>query len=388
MTNTCKVTKPKRIAIVANTTWNIYNFRLNIIRMLQDEGHEVIVMAPVDKYISYQEQFRDVVHVPVRKLRRDSVNPITDIQLTLELVDLYRQYKPDVVIHYTVKPNIYGGIAAKIAGVPSIAVVTGLGYAFIHNGIVKRTTKQLYKLSSKYHQKIVFENQDDRDLFISLNLIDPQKGLSVKGCGVDTASYIPEESKLHKEPGEILFTFVGRMLYDKGVREFTSAAKKVREKYPKAKFWIIGELDNENPSSIKESDLVQWVRDDGIKYLGAKDNVRPFLRDSDCIVLPSYREGMPRVIMEAMSMARPVITTDTAGCREAVDDGLNGFLVPVGDDQKLAEAMFAVIGMTDEERKRMGVLGREKAIEQFDENIVSGFFHGLIDSILNGSNPN
>ncbi|MDX1407847.1 MAG: glycosyltransferase, partial [Saprospiraceae bacterium] len=172
---------PKTIALVANTTWNIYNFRLNVIRRLLEEGHEVIVIAPVDEYISYQEKFRAVKHIPVHRLRRDSINPVRDVQLLSELYRIYRDCKPDLIVHYTVKPNIYGGLAARLAGIPSIAVVTGLGYAFIHNGIVKNTTKYLYKLSSRFHRKVVFENNDDRQLFIDQRLIKPAKGIAVMG---------------------------------------------------------------------------------------------------------------------------------------------------------------------------------------------------------------
>ena len=349
--------------------------------MLQEQGHEVIVIAPIDKYISYQEQYRDVTHVPIRKLRRDSVNPIRDIQLTRELIKVYRKYKPDIVIHYTIKPNIYGGFAAGLAGIPSVAVVTGLGYAFIHNGVVKHTAKQLYKWSTRFHRKVVFENRDDLDLFVDLKLMPREKGISVQGCGVDTDYFKPDENA-PRSSNEFVFTFVGRMLYDKGIREFIEAAKSIIANYPHARFWIVGELDPHNPSSITERDLVQWVKDKEIIYLGAKDNIKSCLEDSDCVVLPSYREGMSRVIMEAMSMERPVITTDTAGCREAVDHGENGLLVPVGDAEALAEAMIRVLEMDPSERQEMGVNGRQKAISQFDQNLVAEFYRDLLDSVI------
>ena len=236
--------KTCKIALVANTTWNIYNFRLNVIRKLLDEGHEVIVMAPVDKYISYQEQFHEIKHIPLKKLKRDSVNPLRDIQLTKELADLYKEHRPDIVVHYTVKPNIYGGLAAHLRGIPSIAVVTGLGYAFIHNGLVKKTTKSLYKWTSQYHQKFIFENKDDCDLFVDQGLITTEKGITVNGCGVDTGFYKMEPSS--RAADETIFTFIGRLLYDKGIQEFIEAAHQVKATNANAKFWIIGELDKQN----------------------------------------------------------------------------------------------------------------------------------------------
>lgn len=373
--------KPQRIALVANTTWNIHNFRLNVIRRLLAAGHEVIVIAPVDEYISYQEKFREVRHIPIHRLRRDSINPVRDVQLLTELVGVYRRYKPDLVVHYTVKPNIYGGIAARLAGIPSIAVVTGLGYAFIHNGIVKNTTRYLYKLASRFHKRVVFENNDDKQLFIDQNLIKAEKGVSVMGCGVDTTYFNPEAGKNGTESGTV-FTFIGRLLYDKGIREFIEAAHLVKQRAPEAKFWIVGELDRDNPSSIKRQDLVQWVKDQTVEYHGATHDVRPFLQKTHCLVLPSYREGMSRVIMEAMAMERPVITTDTAGCREAVDHNKSGYIIPVKDSDALAGAMMDFIDLSPERRQAMGLAGRSKAVKMFDDKHVANQVYEIIAGVI------
>lgn len=342
----------------------------------------MIVMAPVDEYISYQWKIQGVQHVPIHQLRRDSINPIRDIQLTAELTSLYRTHKPDLIVHYTVKPNIYGGLAAKIAGIPSIAVVTGLGYAFIHKGFVKQTTKALYRISSRYHRKVVFENQDDKQLFVEEKLINADKGITVKGCGVDLNYYAPQKNGIQKDH-PTTFTFIGRLLYDKGIEEFIHAARIVKDKHPEMRFWIVGEIDRDNPSAIREADLLKWVRDEIVEYHGATQDVRNYIIQSDCIVLPSYREGMSRVIMEAMAMERPVITTDTAGCREAVEHGDNGFLIPVRNAPALAEAMLQFNALTTEEKKRMGVRGRQKATEMFDENEVAEVIYNIIVQSIN-----
>ena len=369
-----------KIALVANTTWNIYNFRLNVIRKLMDEGHEVIVLAPVDEYISYQWKIQGVRHYPIHSLRRDSINPMRDIQLTIELLQLYREHKPDLIVHYTVKPNIYGGIAPRIAGIPSIAVVTGLGYAFIHNGFVKQTTKALYKLSSRYHRKVVFENKDDKNLFIEEKLIRPDKGVAVNGCGVNLQYYHPMPAPDMEVP--LTFTFIGRLLYDKGIEEFIQAARKVKQSHPGIRFWILGEIDRDNPSAIRRDDLLKWVRDETVEYHGPAQDVRPFIAASDCIVLPSYREGMSRVIMEAMSMERPVITTDTAGCREAVEQGYNGIVIPVGDTEALARAMLDFRALTKEEQRTMGEHGRLRAEELFDESKVAEEIYKIVEQSM------
>jgi glycosyltransferase involved in cell wall biosynthesis len=373
--------RANRIVIVANTTWNIYNFRLNIIRKLIAEGHEVIVMAPVDKFIFYTENIPQVQHIPVRHLHRDSVNPFQDLRLFFELVKLYRQYKPDLVLHYTVKPNIFGGLAARALGIPSIAVVTGLGYSLMHEGWINRITRLLYKFSLPLHRKVIFENQDDKKLFEEQGLVPSTKTMSIKGCGVDTTIFSPNGDG--RREGVITFTFIGRLLYDKGVKEFIEAAQIIPQN-SHLQFWIVGEIDKENPSSVRNEDLMKWIRDPKIHYHGATDQIGKIIEKSDCIILPSYREGMPRVIMEAMAMERPVITTDTAGCRETVEENVNGYLVPVKNSVALANAMKTFIGLDIESRIKMGKAGRLKVLEEFDDKIIADQLYRIIQSINGG----
>ncbi len=366
----------KRIVIVANTTWNIFNFRLNIIRKLIAEGNEVIVMAPVDKFITYTETIREVTHIPIRHLHRDSVNPIRDLRLLFELISLYRKHKPDLILHYTVKPNIYGGLAARILNIPSVAVITGLGYSLMHEGWINAITRILYKLTLRSHRQVIFENNDDKLLFETSGLVTSSKSISIKGCGVDTSYFSPNgDGRTSKV---ITFTFIGRLLYDKGIREFVEAAQQVRKQNDQVRFWLIGEIDKENPSSIRNEDLVKWIRDPNIHYHGATDNIRKFIEQSDCIVLPSYREGMPRVIMEAMAMERPVITTDTAGCRETVDEKINGFLVPVRNSEALAGAMIEFTRMDADARTNMGKSGRQKVQREFDDRIIADQLYAIL----------
>lgn len=373
--------RANRIVIVANTTWNIHNFRLNIIRKFIKEGHEVIVMAPVDKFIFYTEAIPEVQHIPILHLHRDSVNPFQDLRLFFELFKLYRHYKPDLVLHYTIKPNIFGGFAARVLGIPSVAVVTGLGYSLIHEGWINRITRLLYKFSLPSHRKIIFENQDDKILFEEQGLVPSSKSMSIKGCGVDTSVFSPNGDG--RREGIITFTFIGRLLYDKGVKEFIEAAQ-IMPQNDHIQFWIVGEIDKENPSSVRNEDLMKWIRDPKIHYHGATDQIGKFIEKSDCIILPSYREGMPRVIMEAMAMERPVITTDTAGCRETVEQNVNGFLVPVRDSKALANAMKTFMALDPESRIRMGKSGRIKVLKEFDDKIIADQLYQIILSINGG----
>ena len=369
------------IAVVANSTWNIYNFRLNILDVLLANDFEVFVVAPVDKYIFYKEDFPEVVHIPVKNLSRDGTNPVKEVVLINEFVKIYKKIKPDIILHYTIKPNIYGGIAAGILSIPSIAVVTGLGYAFIHKGIIQSITRLLYRFSFRFHKKIIFENTDDLGLFVKNKFIKKEKGISIKGCGVDIEYFSPVE-KNGKNRDKIIFTFIGRLLYDKGVVEFVEAAKIIKKEYKNAEFWLIGDIDENNPSMVKEEDLIDWVKSKTVIYHGFKQDVKKYISKSDCIVLPSYREGMPRTIIEASAISKPVITTDTAGCREVVEEGKNGYLVPVKEVNSLAMAMKKMMELTKEERIQMGKYGREKAIREFDDNLIADDILNIILDVL------
>lgn len=330
---------------------------------------DVVVIAPVDEYITYKEKYPSVRHYNLRLLDRDSTNPIKDILLVLELVRRYKQIKPDIILHFTNKPNIYGGIAAKITGSKSIAVVTGLGYAFINKGYVRRVMTWLYQFSSRFHQKFIFENIEDRELFAQLGIVSGDKAISVKGCGVDTTWYHPYPNGQLK--GKTIFTFIGRLLYDKGIREFVEAARLIKKQRKDVEFWIVGELDAENPATIDKDDLVRWVEEDVVYYHGFIKDVRNIIAESDCIVLPSYREAIPRTITEGMSMAKPVITTDTAGCREAVEIGVNGYLVKLKDVNSLVQTFENFLNLSYSDKIRMGDAGRLKAINEFDDKMIA-----------------
>ena len=336
-------------------------------------------MAPVDKFISYTESIPEVIHIPIRHLHRDSVNPIRDLRLLFELIRLYKKQSPDLILHYTVKPNIYGGMAARILSIKSVAVITGLGYSLMHEGWINVVTRLLYRFTLRFHKKVIFENVDDQFLFEKENLVSSEKSLAIKGCGVDTQFFSP--NGVHQTSGVITFAFIGRLLYDKGVREFIEAAQQVKKQHRDVQFWLIGEIDKENPSSIRHDDLMRWIRDPDIHYHGATENIKRYIEQSDCVVLPSYREGMPRVIMEAMAMAKPVITTNTAGCRETVDDLVNGYLVPVKNADALADSMIRFIQLDDPSKEKMGQAGREKVLRDFDERIIANKLYEILKDV-------
>ncbi|MCE2789050.1 MAG: glycosyltransferase family 4 protein [Saprospiraceae bacterium] len=368
------------IAIVANTTWNIHNFRLPVIDAILAKGWHVSVIAPVDEFIGYRDSYPTVRHYDVRYLIRDSVNPIADAQFIRELNALYRKIRPDLVIHYTHKPNVYGGLVCKIIGIPSIAVITGLGYPFLRKGFLRFVIQQLYRMTSRCHSAAIFENEDDREFFEQHKLTLAPIAVSVKGCGVNTRHFQPQALPSSSE--KLTFLFLGRLLYDKGIVEYVKAAAIVKQQDPGIRCVVAGQLDDGNPSTVSKSDLLSWIQSGHIEYAGHLQDVRQAIASSDCVVLPSLREAIPRSLTEAMAMARPVITTRTAGCREAVIEGKNGFLVPVGDEQALAAAMLEMTRLTHSQREKMGSEGRSMAENFLDDRLIARKIVQVLDQVL------
>ncbi len=379
-----RLSKGRKIALVANSTWNIYNFRLNLIQYLEDHNCEVVVIAPVDEYIRYLNKAHKIKHIPLKGLKRKGKNPFHDIRLTLNLARIYHKEKPDAIIHYTIKPNIYGNLAAKWCNIPSICVVTGLGYTFLHQGISNKISNWLYKLSFRYSQKVAFENSDDKDLFIEMDLASAEKCAVINGCGIDTNFFKPEKKK---SVFARKFLFIGRLLYDKGIVEFVQAAKEVRAIYPEVEFQVLGELDAGNPSALDKDRLLKWVDNKVINYLGTTPDVRTYIQKADVIVLTSYREGLSKVLMEGLAMGKPIITTDTPGCRQTVDHGRNGYLVPVKSVDAVVKACKDLINMTAIDLEIMGQLSRKKAIEVYDDSLVVKKYGEILEEIGIGLSP-
>ncbi len=372
--------KPYKVALVANSTWNFFNFRLNIIRSLKERGFEVVLISPPDQYLSHLLEEVDVRHIPLDNLNRKSVNPFGEMALYREFKRIYKNEAPDLIIHYTIKPNIYGNMAAQKLGIRSICVITGLGYVFLHDNIYNHVAKKLYKKSLHKAGLVVFENEEDKDLFVQLELVPTDKTAVVNGCGINLEYFKPIHNP-EKIGSKTIFTFIARLILDKGIMEFIEAAKSVRSRYPDVEFWVAGEIDEGNPTSISHEKLYEWVESGIIKYFGHVKDVRPIIAKSDCIVLPSYREAMARTLTEALAMEKPVISCDTSGCRTIVDDGVNGFLVPVKDVDALVHAFETFKLLPNDSRSQMGKKGREKAISVFDEEIVTSQFIELIDGL-------
>ncbi len=367
-----------RIAIVINTSWNIYNFRMSLIKALLAEGHEVVAIAPKDAYSARLEE-AGCRFVAVQM--EQGTNPFTDLQLIWRLYKTYRQVQPHVVLHYTIKPNIYGSVAAHWAGIPAINNVSGLGTVFITRDYVSSIALQLYKFSFRYPAKVFFQNQDDRALFQRNNLVQADKTEVLPGSGINLKEFVPAAAFKRHTP--FTFLMVARVLYDKGIAEFVQASKLVQAQYPEVKCQLLGKVDEQSRSGVKQYQLEEWLATGVIEYLGTTDDVAAVIQNADCVVLPSYREGTPRTLLEAAAMAKPLIATNVPGCREVVQHGINGYLCHVRNAHDLAGKMLQMLQLNDEDLKGMGQASRELAVTRFDDRIVIRQYLQAIDAVVN-----
>lgn len=360
-----------KLLFVANVSRDLYNFRVGLMRALKERGFEIVCIAPKDKFSErfIEEGFR---YISVENLKREEKGLFKNLLLIWDLYKIYKEEKPLLVFHYTVKPNIFGNIATKLARVKSISVVTGLGSFFVKKGMMQVLIKYFYRFSFSFTEKVFFLNKEDQELFIKDRIVTPNKTVLIRGEGVNTTFFSPEFcDKVSKNSAKLVFLLIARLLWDKGIGEFVESAKIIRKRYPNTEFWLLGPIDKANPTAIPIETIKDWEGQGIIKYLGIADDVRPFVCQSDVIVLPSYyREGVPRSLLEAIAMGKPIITTDTVGCREVIEDSKNGFLVKVKDIKSLIDAMVRFIELSEEEKQDMGNYSRKKAVKEFDERLI------------------
>jgi glycosyltransferase involved in cell wall biosynthesis len=352
------------IAIVVNTSWNIYNFRLGLIKAFLKEGHSVTAIAPYD---SYAEQLKKAgCQYESILLDNKGANPLRDLVFTKELYAIYKRVRPDVVLQYTIKPNVYGTLAAYLLGIPVINNVSGLGTVFLRDNLASQVAHILYRLSFRFPTKVFFQNEDDKQLFVKRKLVKEHITAVLPGSGVDLTAFTPQPFKRNA-----VFTFlvIARLIYDKGIVEYADAIRTLKNQNISATFQLLGFKDI-SPLGIPEELLQSWIDEGLIEYLGTADDVRPFINQADCVVLASYREGTPRTLIEAISMAKPVLATDVPGCRETIENGENGLLCQVKDPDDLAEKLKTMIYLDDIELERMGQKSRVLAEKKFNENII------------------
>lgn len=372
----------QKIVISINTAWNIYNFRSGLIRALVDHGYQVVAVAPDDAYAHRLAELGcRFVSMPMES---NGTNPGRDLSLLLRYFRVLRKERPLAFLGYTVKPNVYGSLAAHALRIPVINNIAGLGTAFINDGLLTRIVRFLYQLSLSRSRRVFFQNEEDRTLFIRTGLVRAERTDRLPGSGMDLERFRPVvRAPSQDEP--FVFLLVARMLKDKGIEEFVEAARLVRNQVGNVRFELLGAVDRANPNSIPRERIRNWEEEGVIRYLGRTDDVRPYLSAADCVVLPSYREGVPRSLLEAAAMARPLIATDVAGCRDVVDNNVNGLLCRARDAGHLAEKMLQVLKLSPEARDRMGQAGRRKIETEFDEKLVIQKYLDMIGEIAGAS---
>jgi glycosyltransferase involved in cell wall biosynthesis len=369
----------KTVVISINSSWNIANFRQGLVAGLMNAGYRVVALAPPDAHSDRLVEL-GLDFVPI-EMDQQGVSPAKDLLVLWRYWKALRAIKPAVFLGYTAKPNIYGSIAAHALGIPVINNVAGLGTAFIKQGLLTRIVSGLYRLAFARSATVFFQNDEDRTGFMQQGIVGAAQSRLLPGSGIDVAGFVPPQRTM-PEKGSFVFLLVARMLWDKGIGEYVDAARRVLAEEPRARFQILGFLDVPNRTAIGRSVVEGWVAEGVVEYLGHSDDVRPFIEAADCVVLPSYREGLPRVLLEGAAMAKPLITTDVPGCRQVVDHGRNGLLCQVRDAVSLAEAMLTMLRLPEAERKAMGATGRAKVESEFDERIVIGRYLEAIGEAL------
>lgn len=374
--------RKRKIALLANSSWNLANFRGGLIAALLEGGDEVVTLAPDDSSVSGLVQ-RGVrtLHVNVDS---SGTSPRRDGTLFFDYRKRLLEERPDIVLGYTVKPNVYGTLAARSLGIPVINNISGLGSAFIGGGSLANLICLLYRFSLRGSHRVFFQNRDDLAVFLERKLVRRDQAAILPGSGVDIRRFTPisPTTAVIDEKTPFRFLLVARLLRDKGVVEFIDAARQLRSTGTLARFQLVGALDVANPTAISKRDVDGWVEEGLIEYLGVADDVRPLLAAADCVVLPSYREGTPRTLLEAAAMARPLVATDVPGCREVVEHGVNGYLCRVRDSADLARAMSRMLDLSEGERRTMGSAGRAKMEREYDERIVIDLYLEAIEQAM------
>lgn len=369
----------KKIVIAYNKAQFIYIFRIGTILGLLERQYKVIIVAPWDDYsLKLQDMGCEVYDI---KMDNKGSNPFADIMTLLEYRKMYRKIRPDLVLNFTIKPNIYGTLAARSLGVPCINMVPGLGTAFVEDSWLTYIVEQLYKISQTWPYKVFLLNMDDLRLVVERGLVPKEKAELIHCSGIDLEKFSATPPSKKSAP---IFLLIARMLKDKGVIEFVEAARLIKARHPQVRFQLLGPLGVENRTAIFASQMEAWVQEGVIEYMGETGDVRPYIADAACVILPSfYREGLPRSLLEASAMARPIITTDNVGCRDIVDDGITGYLCRIKDPVDLADKIENFLLLSDAQREEMGRKGREKMERDFNEQIIVKRYLEVVEEALN-----
>lgn len=359
--------KNRLVILSSNSSWYLYNFRKNTILTLLSQGYSVSALSPYDEY-SEKLIGLGANHISIN-VDSGGTDPFKDIITVFDFYKTYRKYKPDVILNFTPKNNIYSTLAAKILGIKVVNNIAGLGTLFISETLSSKIARVLYKYSQNKADFIFFQNEDDRALFKCHRIALEVDSDRLPGSGADLSRFTLSPAP---DDGVVRFLLIARMLFDKGISQYVEAARKLKSEYgDSVEFRLLGFLDVDNPSAVSKAKMDEWVAEGIVNYLGTSDNVEAEIVQVDCMVLPSYyREGVPKSLLEAGAMGKPIVTTDNVGCRETVDDGYNGFICEPRSSASLTDTLNKIIQMSHDERLALGANSRTKIENEFDEKIV------------------
>ena len=371
-----------KILLFANTDWYLYNFRLSLAKDLREQGYEVILLSPPGNFQKLlQENGFQWISFP---FSRQGINPFNEIWTLWQLIRIYHKVRPDIVHHFTIKPVIYGSLAAHLLHIRGIInSITGLGHLFIDSSpitqLLRILAKWLYRISLRNTQ-VIFENPEDRDIFIKNHLLETKQSHLILGTGVDVEKFRPA----NKNNDVPVVLFSSRMLTTKGLLEYTEAVRLLKQNGFKARFALAGMTDPGNPASVTDEQIESWNQSGLVEWWGWQEDMPNTLAQTDIFCLPSYREGVPNALLEACASGLPIITTDVPGCRDVVAHGVNGLLVPVKNVFALASALETLLTSPDL-RQAMGMAGRETAIKKFSVKKVNAETLGVYNILLSAS---
>ncbi|HET7575782.1 MAG TPA: glycosyltransferase family 4 protein [Sphingomicrobium sp.] len=368
----------RTVVLAANSIWNITNFRAGLVRGLREAGYTPVALAPADREGSARLEELGIKLVQL-EMDRSGLNPVADLLLLMRYRRALKHLSPFAFLGFTAKPNIYGAMAASSLRIPVIANVSGLGTAFMRRGPLQRIVSLLYRRAFRRASTVFFHNPDDRRLFLDRGIVREVQARLLPGSGIDLDRFAPAPLP----SGAPIFLLIARLLGDKGIREYVAAARMLRPHLPCARFQLLGGIDEGNRTSIDRPELEAWREEGVIEYMGETTDVRPFIREANAVVLPSYSEGLPRSLLEGGAMGRPLVTTDVPGCRELVVEDVNGFRCEVRNPGSLADAMRRLADLPDERRAAMGAESRRKVQEGFSEKVVVRAYLGALDSLGN-----
>lgn len=371
-------TGKRKVAIIENHELGIYSIRHDLVKAIAEQ-YEVTILTEVDNSFKDDDLATLVRFIDVGK---SVMNPVTAIRYQQRLKKALLEINPDVVLTFTIRPAIYGNMVTRKMKLPTLSTITGTGPLFESNSLSYRIARWLYKFVLKKTRFVFFPNYDDLEAFINVGYIKREQAKRVPGSGVNYEKFSPMSSP--RNNGKFVFLYISRLIKDKGVMEYVEAASILKSQIPTAEFHIVGPLwtGNKKSLTVTADELNEWIEKKWIIYHDKQKDVRPFIANSDCVVMPSYREGMNNVLLEAASMARPLITTNVTGCRDIVDDGVNGLLCRVKDGKDLAEKMKQMISLSLSQRETMGQKGREKMIREFDKKLVIKIYLQAIAEVI------